>query len=58
VGFAVVGVEQPIKPRVPAEMQEQPDLDLGATQVVQELLSMRLKPEQPRELSVGTRVSL
>jgi hypothetical protein len=58
VGFAVVGVEQPIKRRLPAEMQEQPDLDLGATQVVQELLSMRLKPEQPRELSVGTRVSL
>jgi len=25
-------------------MQEQPDLDLGATRVVQELLSMRLKP--------------
>jgi len=39
VGFAVVGVEQPIKPRLPAEMQEQPDLDLGATQVVQEFRS-------------------
>ena len=46
------------KPRFPAEMQEQPDRDLGVTQAVQELLSMRIQPEQPRELSVGTRVSL
>ena len=37
---------------------ERPEFDLGATQVVQELLSMRLKLEQPRELVRRDRLSL